>query len=104
LGSHARRLTRPLILKRFDFLPTFEHYDVPALVRQIAEAGVESPVDTRDTSFYLSRVELRPSDRPGMSRWRQRLFLVTALISAEPADYFRLPRERTITLGAEIEL
>jgi KUP system potassium uptake protein len=38
-----------------------------------------------------------------MSRWRQRLFLVTALISAEPADYFRLPRERTITLGAEIE-
>jgi KUP system potassium uptake protein len=38
-----------------------------------------------------------------MSRWRQRLFLVTALISAEPADYFRLPRQRTITLGAEIE-
>jgi hypothetical protein len=26
---------------------------MPALVRQIAEAGVESPVDTRDTSFYL---------------------------------------------------
>ena len=29
--------------------------------------------------------------------------LVTALISAEPADYFQLPRERTITLAAEIE-
>jgi hypothetical protein len=25
------------------------------------------------------------------------------LISAEPADYFQLPRERTITLGADIE-
>jgi KUP system potassium uptake protein len=80
-----------------------EHYDVPALVRQIAEAGVESPVDARDASFYLSRVELKPGDRPGMSRWRKRLFLVTALISAEPADYFGLPRDRTITLGAEIE-
>jgi len=80
-----------------------EHHDVPALVRQIAEAGVESPFDARDTSFYLSRVGLTPGDRPGMSSWRKRLFLVTALISAEPADYFQLPRDRTITLGADIE-
>ena len=87
-----------------------EHYDVPALVRQIAEAGVESPVDAREASFYLSRVELTlsrvertPGDNPGMSQWRKRLFLVTALISAEPADYFELPRDRTITLGAEIK-
>ncbi len=80
-----------------------EHYDVPALVRQIAKAGVESPIDPRDTSFYLSRVELTPSDRPGMSRWRKRLFLATALISAEPARYFKLPRDRTLTIGSEIE-
>ena len=80
-----------------------EHYDVPALVRQIAKAGVESPIDARGTSYYLSTVELTPGDRPGMSRWRKHLFLVTALISAEPADYFQLPRERTITLAAEIE-
>jgi KUP system potassium uptake protein len=38
-----------------------------------------------------------------MSGWRKRLFLATALISAEPADYFQLPRDRTITLGAKIE-
>jgi KUP system potassium uptake protein len=80
-----------------------EQYDVPALVRQIAEADVESPVDARDASFYLSKVELRASDHPGMSRWRKRLFLVTALISAEPADYFRLPRDRTIMVGGQIE-
>ncbi len=80
-----------------------EEYDVPMLVRQIANAGVECPVDPRHASFFLSRVELRASDRPGMSRWRKRLFLVTALIAAEPADYFKLPRDRTITLGSEIE-
>jgi KUP system potassium uptake protein len=80
-----------------------EHYDVPALVRQIAETGVESPIDAQGTSFYLSMVELKATDRPGMSRWRKRLFLVTALISAEPADYFNLPRDRTIMLGAEVE-
>ena len=48
-------------------------------------------------------MELTPGDDPGMSRWRKRLFLITTLISAEPADYFQLPRERTVTLGSEIE-
>jgi KUP system potassium uptake protein len=80
-----------------------EEYDVPKIVRQIAKAGVECPVDARDASFYLSRVELKAGDRPGMSRWRKRIFLITASLTAEPADYFRLPRERTITLGSEIE-
>jgi KUP system potassium uptake protein len=65
--------------------------------------GVEGPIDVRNASFYLSRVQLRPSDNPGMRRWRKHLFLVTALIEAEPTDYFQLPRDRTITLGAEIE-
>jgi KUP system potassium uptake protein len=80
-----------------------EEYDVPKIVRQIAKAGVECPVDARDASFYLSRVELKAGDGPGMSRWRKRIFLITASLTAEPADYFRLPRERTITLGSEIE-
>src|SRR3954454_13726032 len=80
-----------------------EEYDVPKLIRQIAKSGVECPVDVRHASFFLSRVELRPSDRPGMSRWRKRVFLITGLLGAEPADYFKLPRERTITLGSEIE-
>jgi KUP system potassium uptake protein len=80
-----------------------EHFDVPGLVRKIEEIGVESPIDATDTSFYLSRVELRAGDHPGMSRWRKHLYLATAVIAAEPADYFGLPRDRTITLGAEIE-
>jgi KUP system potassium uptake protein len=80
-----------------------EHYDVPALVRQIAEAGVERPIDTGDTTFYVSRIELAVGDRPGMRRWRKRLYLATTVLAAEPADYFRLPRGRTVTLGSEIE-
>ena len=81
-----------------------EEYDVPSLVRQIAKQGVECPVDARHASFYLSKVELKPGDGPGLSRWRKRLFLITALITAEPADYFKLPRQRTVMLGSEIEI
>ena len=81
-----------------------EHYDVPALVRQVTRAGGEHPIDTGHTSFYLSTVELRAGHGPGMRRWRKRLFLATGLAAAEPADYLRLPPERTITIGSEIEL
>jgi KUP system potassium uptake protein len=80
-----------------------EHFDVPALIRDVGAAGVESPVDTRDTSFYLSNVDLKVGDRPGMNRWRKRLFFATGLIAAEPGDDFRLPPGRTITIGSEIE-
>jgi KUP system potassium uptake protein len=80
-----------------------EQYNVPAIVRQIAKSDVECPVDAKHASFFLSRVELRASHRPGMAYWRKRVFLLIAEIAAEPSDYFRLPRERTVTLGSEIE-
>jgi len=80
-----------------------EEYNVPKLLRHISKTGVECPVDARHASFFLSRVELKATDKPGMRRWRKRLFLITALIAAEPAEYFRLPRKRTVTLGSEIE-
>jgi KUP system potassium uptake protein len=81
-----------------------EHRDVPALVRQLGEAGLERPADARDAYFYLSRIEIKAGDGQGMSRWRKKLYLATAVVGDEPADYFRLPRDRTITLGARIEL
>jgi KUP system potassium uptake protein len=98
LGYRDDRIT--FVRARYGYA---EEYDVPALIRQIAEAGVECPVDARHASFYLSRIELRATDKPGMSRWRKQLFLVTALITDEPAHYFQLPPDRTITLGAEID-
>jgi KUP system potassium uptake protein len=49
-------------------------------------------------------IALRPGTTPGLSRWRKRLFLATAQITADAADYFRLPRERTVIMGSRIEL
>jgi KUP system potassium uptake protein len=81
----------------------FEKFNVPALIRLIDKAGVECPLEADQASYFLSKIELKPTDAPGMSRWRKELFLATATISAEPADYFRLPRERTVFIGSEIE-
>ncbi len=36
----------------------FEEFDVPALVTLVAEAGVESPLEAEDASYFLSKIEL----------------------------------------------
>jgi KUP system potassium uptake protein len=81
----------------------FEEFNVPRLVRLIAKQGIESPLDPRDATYFLSRVELKATNKPGMRRWRKELFLATAAITAEPADYFKLPQDRTVIVGSHIE-
>jgi KUP system potassium uptake protein len=81
----------------------FEEFDVPAVIRLIEKTGIECPLEVGEASYFLSKIELKVGDKPGMSRWRKNLFLATSVIAAEPADYFRLPRERTVFLGSQIE-
>jgi len=45
-----------------------------------------------------------PTDGPGMSSWRKRLFLTMAHNAADPAEYFGLPDDRTVTMGERIDL
>jgi KUP system potassium uptake protein len=79
--------------------------NVPSVLRQVAtEAETESSIDVWEASYFLSTIDLQHSDQPGLSRWRKRLFLATAAISADAADHFSLPRERTIIMGSRIEV
>ncbi len=39
-----------------------------------------------------------------MSRWRKRLFIATTRLTADAAEYFKLPRDRTVIMGSRIEL
>ena len=78
--------------------------DVPGLLPLIREAHLESPLDETRISYFLSTIDLHPGTHPGMSRWRKRLFLATAQLTADAAEYFRLPRDRTVVMGARIEL
>jgi KUP system potassium uptake protein len=86
------------------FFGYMDQANVPGLLPLISKAEIESPLDDDKVSFFLSRIELRPGNTPGMSRWRKRLFIATAQITADAAEYFRLPRERTVIMGSRIEL
>ena len=39
-----------------------------------------------------------------MSRWRKHLFLATSRITADAAEFFQLPRDRTVIMGSRIDL
>jgi KUP system potassium uptake protein len=78
--------------------------NVPRLLALAHEIGLESDVDVEGAVYFLSQVSVTPTAAPGMRRWRKRLFVAMARNAASPVDYFHLPRERTVTLGSQIEL
>ena len=86
---------------RFGFQDT---PDVPRLLALAAAAGLECEVDVDGAVYFLSQVMVAPTDAPGMAGWRKRLFVAMSRNAASPVDYFRLPGERTVTLGSRIEL
>jgi KUP system potassium uptake protein len=63
-----------------------------------------SPLDESRLSYFLSTIELHLGTNPGLSRWRKRLFLATAGLTADAAEYFQLPRDRTVIMGSRVEL
>jgi KUP system potassium uptake protein len=80
-----------------------DHPNVPKILRDANEQGLESPLDLDDVSYFLSKIELHPTDAPGMSTWRKRLFVATAEITADPVEFFVLPRERAVMLGSQLD-
>ena len=44
------------------------------------------------------------TDRPGMAKWRERLFGVMGRNATSAADYFRLPADRIFEVGTRVEI
>jgi len=57
-----------------------------------------------ETTFFLSRETIIPSERRGLARWRKRLFALMARNSQPANAYFRLPPNRVVELGLQIEI
>jgi KUP system potassium uptake protein len=76
--------------------------DVPAALKQVTGCG--GAFKMMDTSFFLARQTLLPSSRPGMAIWREKLF-AWMLRNAESAmEFFRLPTNRVVELGSQVEI
>jgi KUP system potassium uptake protein len=60
--------------------------------------------DIMTTSFYLSRRKLLLDPKSPMPIWQRKLFITLAENAADPSDYFRLPGNRVVELGAQVSI
>ncbi|HEX6784620.1 MAG TPA: potassium transporter Kup [Sphingomicrobium sp.] len=87
------------VLLRYGFM---EEINVPAALAQLKSVGPTCKM--MDTSFFLARQTLLPSARPGMAIWREKLF-AWMLRNAESAmEFFKLPTNRVVELGSQVEI
>jgi KUP system potassium uptake protein len=75
-------------------------------VTDILRACQEQGLHTRpeDTSFYLGREKLVLTKNPGMARWRKTLFAFLSRNARPATDFFKLPPDRVVEMGMQLEL
>ncbi|NVN86544.1 MAG: potassium transporter Kup [Rhodopseudomonas sp.] len=94
LGDGFHRLTI-----RYGFMQT---PDVPAALALCKKFGQE--FNMMSTSFFLSRETFVPSLNPGMALWRERLFTFMTLNATRATIFFKIPTERVVELGTQLEI
>ncbi|MGE0719910.1 MAG: KUP/HAK/KT family potassium transporter, partial [Alphaproteobacteria bacterium] len=87
------------ITMRFGFIDT---PDVPRALAACAGQGLT--FDMMDTSFFVGRETLVPSIRARMWRWREALFLLLARNAVSATDFFLIPSNRVVELGAQVAI
>jgi KUP system potassium uptake protein len=81
-----------------------ERTDVPGLLATLDPERTEGRLDLDEASYFLSKIELQRGDVPTMADWRKRLFIATSHITADAAEHFGLPRERTVIMGSHVDV
>ncbi len=94
MGQGFYRLTL-----RYGFM---EETDIPAALANSQICG--APFEMMKTSFFLSRQTLLPSEKPGMAIWREKLFAWMMRNAASAMEFFRLPTNRVVELGSQLEI
>jgi KUP system potassium uptake protein len=93
-----------------------EQPNVPEILQLAREGGVRTKPN--DTTFYLGRERIivsdgaeRPDTRrapadlevPKLARWRKKLFVVMSRNARSATEFFEIPPNRVVELGAQVE-
>ena len=79
-----------------------EDPDVPESLRLARTRGL--PLDIDDLTYFLGRETIIVTRRKGMAIWRERLFVLMARNAVRATAFFRLPPERVVELGVQVEM
>jgi KUP system potassium uptake protein len=84
---------------RYGFM---EEPDIPDVLRRCGELGLKCR--EHETSFFVSRETIIPSKKSGMAIWRERLFALMSRNAHSATAFFRLPPNRVVELGMQVEI
>ncbi len=86
------------IKARYGFM---ESTDVPAILRRAQGVGIDAK--PLDTTYYLGREQLIPTGPGHLWRWRKKLFVFMSRNSRSATAFYKIPPNRVVELGAQIE-
>jgi KUP system potassium uptake protein len=73
---------------------------VPVALANLRKAGLKFDIMT--TSFFLGRRTIKASPTSGMPGWQDGLFIALSRQSANATDFFSIPSDRVVELGAQV--
>jgi KUP system potassium uptake protein len=79
-----------------------EQPDIPAMLNDCKLQSMH--FDMMETTFFINRETLIATPGGGMALWRERLFVWMSHLAAKASDYFRIPTNRVVELGTQVEL
>jgi KUP system potassium uptake protein len=89
----------------FDVVIRYGFMEDPNVPEALVRAGAQGlPLDEADVTYFLGRETLIVTRTPGMAMWRERLFVLLARNAVRATSYFRLPPERVVELGVQVEI
>ena len=80
-----------------------EEVDIPRGLAFVRACG--EPFNMMSTSFFLGRQKLiAAKEQPGMALWRERLFAWMLKSSESAMEFFKLPTNRVVELGSQLQI
>ena len=61
-------------------------------------------LDIMSTSFFVSRRNIKPSAQSAMPAWQDKLFIGLARNASDATEYFHIPTDRVVEIGAQLTL
>jgi KUP system potassium uptake protein len=120
---HEQVVLATVVTENVPYVPAYQRMEVTDLGQNFYRVNIsygfqESPdipsamadcpcgmrFELMETTFFFSRETLIPSREPGMALWRETLFAFLTRNATSPMSFFRIPPNRVVELGAQVEI
>jgi KUP system potassium uptake protein len=103
--EHEKRVATEALPQGFHRIRAYygfmERPDAQEILAICGDLGIRARAE--DTTYYVDSARLLPTGPAPMMRWRKRLFSFMARNASAATDFFNIPPDRVVELGARLE-